>query len=432
MSLWNPASALQQNSVQEKIHAFTVGDDYLLDRELLPWDVRASRAHALGLVKAGLLTEAEGEALLAGLAEILKLWEAGEFTVEPHQEDCHTAIEAWLTEKLGEAGRKIHTGRSRNDQVLAAIRLYELHALGEIRQRVRTLGETFLKLAKQGEKLPMPGYTHTQPAMLSSAGMWAASFAELLYFDLIQLGSVVRLLDHSPLGTAAGFGVNLPLERDLVAKEAGFSGLLLNPIAAQNSRAKMEIALVNALESLASSLSQFGTDCVTYASNSFGFFRLDDALCTGSSIMPQKKNPDSAELLRATAGELTGLGASLRAVSRNLGSGYHRDMQLTKKYAMRALGLTLSLLEVAQLIAEGLHFNANKMAAACGPELFAADRANELVQGGMSFREAYFEIKSKLSSLEVPDLQTALRAKSHRGGTGNPELETLRNRLHAD
>lgn len=429
MSLWKPSSSQTPDSVRDKIHAFTAGEDYLLDRELLPWDVRASMAHAKGLVKAGLLSAEEGDALIGGLSEILKLWKAGDFTVLPEQEDCHTAIEAKLTEMLGETGKKIHTGRSRNDQVLAAMRLYELHALAEIRNKAQKLGGQFLVLAERGENLPMPGYTHTQPAMLSSAGMWAAAFAELLYFDLMQLEAVERLLDHSPLGTAAGYGVNLPLERDFVAQEAGFGQLLINPIAAQNSRAKMEIALVNALESLAGTLGQFATDCVTYASNSFGFFALDDALCTGSSIMPQKKNPDSAELLRASAGELTGLGAGLRAVSRNLGSGYHRDMQLTKKYAMQALRLTSQLLEVAQLIAEGLHFKADNMAAACGPELFAADHANELVRRGMSFREAYFEVKSKLESLEVPDLHAALRAKSHRGGTGNLDLESMRKRL---
>ncbi|AXJ00619.1 argininosuccinate lyase [Cyclonatronum proteinivorum] len=429
MSLWKPSSSQTPDSVRDKIHAFTAGEDYLLDRELLPWDVRASMAHAKGLVKAGLLSAEEGDALLEGLTEILSLCQAGKFTVLPDQEDCHTAIEAKLSEMLGETGKKIHTGRSRNDQVLAAMRLFELHALAEIRNNAQKLGGQFLVLAARGENLPMPGYTHTQPAMLSSAGMWAAAFAELLYFDLIQLETVERLLDHSPLGTAAGYGVNLPLQRDFVAQEAGFGQLLINPIAAQNSRAKMEIALVNALESLAGTLGQFATDCVTYASNSFGFFALDDALCTGSSIMPQKKNPDSAELLRASAGELTGLGASLRAVSRNLGSGYHRDMQLTKKYAMQALRLTSQLLEVAHLIAEGLHFKADNMAAACGPELFAADHANELVRRGMSFREAYFEIKSKLDSLEVPDLQAALQAKSHRGGTGNLDVEALRERL---
>ncbi|MCH8569194.1 MAG: hypothetical protein LAT67_13045 [Balneolales bacterium] len=429
MSLWKPSSTAKISDIQQKIHAFTVGDDYLLDQTLLPWDVRASQAHAIALVKAGLLSKKDGDALQDGLKKILVLWESGNFVIKPEQEDCHTAIEAFLIETLGETGKKIHTGRSRNDQVLAAIRLYELHTVDSIKSLVQELGVRFLELAKRGENLPMPGYTHTQPAMLSSAGMWAASFTEMLYFDLIQLKAVSELLDHSPLGTAAGFGVNLPLDRDEAARQAGFSRLLINPIAAQNSRAKMEIALVNALESVASTLSLFAGDCVTYTGRNYDFIRLDDALCTGSSIMPQKRNPDSAELLRAGASELTGLGASLRSVSRNLNSGYHRDAQLTKKYAMRALELTTKLLEVAQLIVDGLQFNPEKMSAACSAELFAVDHANELVMSGLSFREAYFQIKAKLNTLETPDLQQALKSKSHRGGTGNLELSALNQRI---
>lgn len=427
MKLWNNQETNDDTIL--KIQSFTVGDDVILDQQLVPYDVKASMAHARGLQKVGLITVTECDQLVAKLHEITELWEEGTFLVRQEQEDCHTAIEAYLTDSLGEIGKKIHTGRSRNDQVLAALRLYQKDQLQALRKKGLQLADSFLRFAERHADVAMPGFTHTQPAMLSSVGLWSTSFAELLSFDLIQLMAAYALVDHSPLGTAAGYGVNLPLDRPYTAQDMGFSDLVINPIAAQNSRVKIETAIVNALESLASTLSQFASDVVQFTGLSLNYLRLSSSLCTGSSIMPQKHNPDSAELLRAYCGEFNGLGASLRATGRNLTTGYHRDMQLTKKYVMRGLELMHQLIDIAALILDGLEPQKEILEAACGPELFAVDLANSYVQNGMSFRDAYFKVKTNLSHLKTPPLKEALMEKSHIGGTGNLGIDLIRARI---
>jgi len=411
------------------VEQFTVGNDYKLDMILLPYDIQGSKAHAKGLHKIGILTDSEMEQLLDGLDDILNEWEQGNFTIDPAQEDGHTAIEQYLTEHLGDVGKKIHTGRSRNDQVLTAMRLYEKTELEEVVESVKDLAYEFLGFAKDHEFFPMPGYTHTQPAMLSSVGMWAGAYAEMLALNLPGLMSVSELVDYCPLGTAAGFGVNLDLPREFVSEELGFRAPMTVAMTAQNTRGKIEADVVHALSSVTGTVAQFASDILLYTSREYDFFTVEKFLTTGSSIMPQKKNVDVAELLRAKQSEMNGLEHQLKQLTYRLTSGYQRDLQLTKEPLLKAFALTKEMLHAAGLVIANLDPNEESLRAKCYPELLAADKANELVKQGVPFRDAYHKVAGELELLKQEDLDEIVTSRTHLGSTGNLGLEQIEERL---
>jgi len=425
--LWKNISSASK--LAEKAEQFTVGDDYRLDQRLIPYDVRASKVHARGLHKVGLLDDSELQDLLDVLDEILNIWEGDSFEIHQEQEDGHTAIEEYLVETLGETGKKIHAGRSRNDQVLVALRLFERDQLEQLTELVKQTAKSLLKQAQRYENIPMPGYTHTQRAMLSSVGMWLASFAEMLLQDLEMLKAAYRNVNQSPLGTAAGFGVNFDLPRKWTAEQLGFDGVITVAITAQNTRGKIDLQVVQSLTSVGSTLSHFANDLVWYSSREFNFFEVDAALCTGSSIMPQKQNVDTAELLRARYATLCGCEQAIKMNTVKLTSGYHRDLQLIKKEVMTSLVEIKAMLEMAQLLAEHLIPNEKQLKAACTKEIFAADRANELVKKGLTFRDAYHKVKSNMDELEAGDLMQRLKEKKHVGGPGNLGLDSLKKKI---
>ncbi len=408
------------------VNRFTVGDDYILDRRLVPYDIRASKAHAAGLLMAGILSETEVQQLHGALDHALEQWRAGDFTIAREQEDCHTAIEQFLVNELGETGKKIHTGRSRNDQVLTAMRMFEKDALEQLLEKVLGLIEVFLSRADRWADVPMPGYTHTQKAMPSSVGMWLASMAEMLLMDLESLKSAYNLINKCPLGTAAGFGVNIDLPREAVAEALGFAEPVVVSLTAQNTRGRIDLKLLQALETIGSTLAHFANDLVLYTSQEFDYFKLTEALYTGSSIMPQKRNLDPAELIRARSGNLSGAVQAAKMITHKMFSGYHRDYQPVKKHVMHSLNELNDMLDMSRLLAEHLEPVREKLTAACTPEMFAADRANELVKQGMSFREAYHQVKQ--GNEHQPDIDPAenIKTKTHLGSTGNPGLERLR------
>ncbi len=418
-----------RSELHRKVEGFTVGEDHLLDRRLLPYDVRASKVHAEALVSVGVLTDKECTRLQEELGEILSQWEAGEFEIRREQEDCHTAIEQHLAERLGELGRKIHAGRSRNDQVLTAMRLLEKDGLKQVVSSVKLLAEILLDRAERFAEVPMPGYSHTRKAMLSSVGLWLASLAEMLLMDLEAVRGAWRQADRCPLGTAAGFGTSFDLPREEVARKLGFSRPLVASLAAQNTRGRVDLQVVQALEAITSTLAHFAGDLLDYTASDRGFFEIDDAFCTGSSIMPQKRNLDTAELLRARHSELAGSAQAIRMNIVGLGSGYHRDLQLAKGHVMRSFDTALEMLEMAAMIVESLRPVEEKLRAACTPELFAADRANELVREGLSFREAYRRVKEGLEEQSGEDPADNLATKTHLGAPGNPGIKLLRGEL---
>jgi argininosuccinate lyase len=422
--LWQEKDS--ENELSEAVNCFTVGDDYMLDQRLVPYDIRASKAHADGLLKAGILSETEVQQLHGALDKALAQWEAGNFSISREQEDCHTAIEQFLVEDLGETGKKIHAGRSRNDQVLVAMRLFEKEQLEQLSGKVLDLAEVLLNRAERWSDVPMPGYTHTQKAMPSSVGMWLASMAEMLLMDLESLKGAYTLVNKCPLGTAAGFGVNIDLPREKVSDALGFAEPVTVSLTAQNTRGKIDLKLLQALETIGSTLAHFANDLVLYTSQEFGYFELHEAIYTGSSIMPQKRNPDPAELVRARSGNLSGAVQAAKMITHKMYSGYHRDYQPVKKHVMAGLDELNDMLDMSRLLAEHLQPVREKLIAACTPEMFAADRANELVKQGMPFREAYHRLKEGAEHQKGIDPVENIKSKTHLGSTGNLGLERLR------
>jgi argininosuccinate lyase len=319
------------------IHRFTVGEDPDTDLTLLPWDTLGSAAHAKMLAATGLLDPADAAALVRGLKRISNLARQNAFSIPPHLEDGHTAIEAELTRSLGPVGQRIHLGRSRNDQVILAFRLYLRDSLLRLGLRVSDLAAAFLAFARTHQAAPLPGYTHLRRAMPSTFGLWATAFAEGLLEELEALQAVYRRLDRCPLGSAAGFGVPLPIDRELTAKLLGFSKVQRSPIDVQNSRGRHETALLQWAASVGGVLEKFLWDLSFYTTEEFGFLKLPDAFTTGSSIMPQKKNPDVVELARGRCRELRGTAGLVDQIGSGLPSSYHRDLQLLKRPVINGL-----------------------------------------------------------------------------------------------
>jgi len=387
MKLWSPKTA--SNNLVE---TFTVGNDPELDQVLVQYDCRGSIAHAKMFGKIGLLSEKEVEALVQELEKIIELDERGEITITQEQEDCHTAIEQHLTEQLGDTGKKIHTGRSRNDQVVTALRLYYKDELSKLKELAGDFGKALSEFSEKYGETPMPGYTHTRKAMPSSVGMWAGAYISGMQDNQVLLDAVYKLVDQSPLGTGAGYGVPLDLDREFTAKELGFEKVQENPIAVQNSRGKYESSILHVCSQVMADLNRMASDLILFSESDFSYFELPMDFCTGSSIMPQKKNPDVFELVRAKYHQILGWQTQIQSMAANLISGYHRDLQLTKEPVMRGLQVTEDSLEIITKTVEALSVNPEQCQEAMTEELYATERAYDLVKKGMPFRDAYREI----------------------------------------
>ena len=424
--LWQNKSAETETNIHKKVEAFTVGNDYELDQLLVPYDIKASKVHAAALKKAGILNESELEKLTNALTNVQEIWEKGGFEITVQDEDMHTAIENYLVDELGDLGKKIHTGRSRNDQVLTAMRLYEKDKLNDVLSAVDACVDKLLNFARAGEDVPMPGFTHTRKAMLSSVALWAGGFAEMLKMQIDASVGISSLVDRSPLGSAAGFGTTIDIDRDFEAKELGFAKPLVCSTTSQLSRGWVELQYVQYLCGISAVLNRLASDIIQYSGELSPYFMLDDAVCTGSSIMPQKKNPDLAELIRGRHSENIGHAATLQSLIMNLGSGYHRDLQLTKEPVLKAVQNSMESLNACTLLVESMSINKEELQAACTAELFAAEDANRLVkEEGMSFRDAYLEIKERQKDGASADPHQKLKESTHLGSTGNPGLSRI-------
>jgi len=384
--------------VDERIHRFTVGDDPLWDRHLVHWDCLGSAAHALTLARAGLLPPDDRDRLLAALAEIDADDRAGRFTIPPELEDVHTALEAELIRRCGDAGARIHTGRSRNDQVATAVRLVLRHHAMALCDDLAVLLAAALERIDRDGHTPMPGYTHMQPAMPSSVGLWLHALAEGALEQWHAALELLARLDACPLGTGAGYGVPLPLDRAYTAALLGFTRVQRNPIDVQNSRGRLETAFVRVAADTAGLLDRFASDLLLFSTAEFGFFSLAPAHTTGSSIMPQKQNPDVLELTRARAVRLRSRAGELETLRVRLPSGYARDLQLTKEPTIRTALEIHELMAVAAAVIRAFTIHRDRLAAALRPELYATQAALELAQRGVPFREAYRRIAALLAS----------------------------------
>jgi len=411
------------------VERFTVWDNHLLDRHLVAADCAASIAHAQMLAAIGILKPEEVAALKEALLGIIRRSERGKFSVPREEEDCHTAIENELTRTLGEAGKKIHTGRSRNDQIIAALRLYTRDFLLEFRGAVLGLVSTLIAFAGRHAEVPMPGRTHMQIAMPSSVGLWAGAYAEELLDDLRLVQTAYDLNNTSPLGSAASYGVPLPLDREMVCRALGFGRVQNNVLYVNNSRGKMEAIVLEAVEQVMLTLSKLAQDLILFSMPEFGYFGLPEEYCTGSSIMPQKRNPDALELVRARTATVSACAAQIKSIIRALPSGYNGDFQETKAPFLGGLSTGLACVRVMDLVLEKLSVNEEKLLAGFIPEIFATDRALELVSRGVPFRDAYREVGLHLERLRGLDPREALKAKSYPGTTGNLGLELSEARL---
>lgn len=372
-----------------KTDLFTVGNDRELDLVLAEYDVIGSIAHAKMLGSTGLLTTTEVQDLVMALEDILTDIKKGDFIIEHTFEDVHSKVEYLLIEKLGDTGKKIHTARSRNDQVLVDVHLFLKAELTTIKQQVKELFELLIAMAKQHENVLLPGYTHFQVAMPSSFGMWFSAYAESLIDDVIMLDAALAVTDQNPLGSAAGYGSSFPIDRSFTTKELGFKTLKYNSVAAQMSRGKTEKTAAFAMASVAGTLSKLAMDACLYLSQNFNFITLPQHLTTGSSIMPHKKNPDIFELIRGKCNKIQALPYELTLITNNLPSGYHRDLQLLKEGLFPALQTLKSCLEMAVFTIKEIKVNDNILEDKKYDYLFTVDALNELVTSGIPFRDAY-------------------------------------------
>ncbi len=422
MAIWSKGG----DETNELVHRFTVGDDYLHDRVLAPYDLIGSIAHARMLAKVGLIAVADGQALVVGLRQLHAEYLVGGWTVGLADEDVHSKVEALLTQRLGEPAKTLHTGRSRNDQVLTDLRLYEKDELAAIALATAQTATALLAQASAYEFHPLPGYTHLQRAMPSSVGMFFAAHASALIDDLILLDGAWRLADNCPLGSGASYGVGLPLDRAMVAKDLGFARSGRPSLADANSRGKVEAAVLDAVGAVLLDLSRLAADLVFFTTGECGFFTLGKGFTTGSSIMPQKRNPDLFELMRARAARFLGLRTGLVAVVSGLPSGYSRDLQDTKALLLDGLALAKQCLAVAKAAAPTITPNRERILAALTPDIYATDEAYRLMrEQGLPFRDAYVQVGKNLASLTSPDHDATVRARTHLGSTGNLGLPAL-------
>lgn len=424
MKLWDKGF-----STDKKIDHFTVGNDRELDLNLAKYDVIASKAHAKMLGKIGLLTDDETKSLVDELENISVSIENGDFIIEDSFEDMHSKIEYLLTEKLGDTGKKIHTARSRNDQVLVAMHLYLKDELSEIKVQTKTLFDLLLNLAEEHKDILLPGYTHLQIAMPSSFGLWFSAYAESLIDDLYFIEAAYKVADQNPLGSAAGYGSSFPIDRSFTTKEMGFETMKYNVVAAQMGRGKVEKATAFGMASIAATLSKMAMDICLYMSQNFDFISFPDELTTGSSIMPHKKNPDVFELVRGKCNKLQSIPNQLSLVVNNLPSGYHRDLQLVKEIIVPAIQDMKACLEILTFSLKEIRVRKNIIDDAKYDYLFSVDTLNELVQKGMPFRDAYKKMGEEIQNGDFRPKRDIHH--THEGSLGNLCLGEIREKMNS-
>ncbi len=387
MKLWSKGY-----DADKTVERFTVGRDRELDIRLAKHDVEGSIAHIRMLESIGLLNRNELNLLVAGLNEITEDICSGKFIIEDGVEDVHSQVELLLTRKLGDVGKKIHAGRSRNDQVLVDLKLYFRAELQEISQHVNGLFEQLITLSERYKQVLMPGYTHMQVAMPSSFGLWFGAYAESLADDMLLMEAAYHLANQNPLGSAAGYGSSFPLNRNITTRLLGFETMHHNSVAAQLSRGKTERSLSFAISAVASTVARLAMDCCLYMGQNFGFISFPDELTTGSSIMPHKKNPDVCELIRAKCNKLQGLPNELMLLTTNLPTGYHRDFQLLKELVFPAIDELKDCLQMTTFMLQHIRVNEHILDDERYDYLFTVEDVNRLVLSGVPFRDAYKQI----------------------------------------
>ena len=408
----------------KKIEQFTVGNDRELDLVLAKYDAIGSIAHAKMLGEIQLLTTAETDSLVRALNEILQDIEKGNFEIEDNFEDVHSKVEYLLTEKLGDAGKKIHTARSRNDQVLVDVNLYLKDVVITFKEQIKVLFDLLMISAEKHQNVLLPGYTHLQIAMPSSFGMWFSAYAETLIDDISILNAALKVVDQNPLGSAAGYGSSFPINRTFTTQELGFETLKFNAVAAQMSRGKSEKTVAFAMASVAATLSKFSMDVCLYMSQNFDFISLPSHLTTGSSIMPHKKNPDVFELIRGKCNKIQALPYEITLITSNLPSGYHRDLQLLKEGLFPAIENLKACLDIAIFAIKDIKVKEHILEDKKYNYLFTVDALNELVITGIPFRDAY---KTVAEQLEKGTFQSPKATKhSHEGSINNLCLEEIK------
>ena len=415
-------------AVDTQIQAFLAGDDVLLDREFFLHDIAASGAHAEGLQRIGILGGDELDGLKRELALLADDFRNGAFVLDERFEDGHSAIEARLTERLGDAGRKIHTGRSRNDQILVATRLWLKEKLARVAELSREIAKVALDRAEAEKNLPIPGYTHIQRAVVSSAGMWWAGWAEAFIDDAIRATDTLKLVDANPLGTAAGYGVNLKLDREHTTQALGFARMQVSPIYAQLSRGKFELAALEALGSATLDLRRLAWDLSLYTTAEFGFVALPAQYTTGSSIMPNKRNPDVIELMRATHASVAAARTEIEQLL-SLPSGYQRDLQASKGAIFHGFGRGLAALELLPALLANLEWREDRIRVAIDSGMYATDVAVETAIAGVPFRDAYKAAAASADSAgQGRTPEGSLAARTSPGAAADLRLDELRTR----
>ncbi len=423
MKLWQ-----KNTEVDKDIERFTTGKDREMDLYLAEFDVLGSVAHVRMLEHIGLISPEELPLLLQGLREIYELMQAGKFVIEEGVEDIHSQVELTLTRKLGDLGKKIHSGRSRNDQVLLDLRLFTRHKLEEVIEAVHALFELLIKLSERYKKVIMPGYTHLQIAMPSSFGLWFGAYAESLVDDVQMLQAAFRICNRNPLGSAAGYGSSFPLNRSLTTQLLGFEGLNYNVVYAQMGRGKMEKTTAYALASVAGTIAKLAYDACLFSSQNFGFIALPAEFTTGSSIMPHKKNPDVFELTRAKCNRLQQLPDTISGITQNLPSGYFRDYQLLKELFLPAFDELIDCLKMTSASLERVRVNEHILDDPRYEYIFSVEEVNKRVLTGVPFREAYRQVGM---DIEAGRFRADKNIKhSHEGSLGNLCNDKITDRMN--
>jgi argininosuccinate lyase len=425
MKLWDKKGT----DLNAQIEKFTVGRDPEFDMVLARYDVQGSMAHAKMLESVHMLTAEEARAIQQELENIETEIIQGNFRMEAGVEDIHSQIELNLTRKIGEAGKKIHSGRSRNDQVAVDIKLYLRAEIRELKSEVKTLFDLLISLSDQYKNDLLPGYTHLQIAMPSSFGLWFGAYAESLTDDLEMLAAACQVVNKNPLGSGAGYGSSLPLNRKMTTELLNFKSLHYNVVYAQMSRGKTEKLVSFGMASIGATLSRLAMDCCLYMNQNFGFISFPDELTTGSSIMPHKKNPDVFELIRARSNRIQSIPNELSLLMNNLPSGYHRDMQLTKEILFPALEDLKSCIGMTVLMLSHIRIKKGILQDEKYKYLFSVEAVNELVNQGIPFREAYKIIGNQINAGQFAFDQTKPLKHSHEGSLGNLNLPEIRTEM---
>ncbi|WP_312075862.1 argininosuccinate lyase [Chryseobacterium sp.] len=412
------------NATNILVNNFTVGKDLDFDERLAKYDVKGSIAHCKMLAEVGIISDEESKQMLSVLTDILEEIENGTFEIDKTAEDIHSQVESILIEKLGDTGKKIHTARSRNDQVLLDIKLYLLDEIREITVLTDEFFQILIKLAEQHKNVLLPGYTHLQIAMPSSFGLWFGAYAEALLDDVEMLFSVKNIINKNPLGSAAGYGSSFPIDRESTTSQLGFQSMNYNSVYAQMTRGKSEKMLSMAMATLAGTLGKFSYDVCLYLSQNFDFISFPKEFTTGSSIMPHKKNPDIFELVRARCNRIQSLPNEFILLTNNLPSGYHRDMQLTKEILFPAIDSLKECLEILNYTLPNIQVKDGILEDEKYKYLFSVEKINEEVKNGSSFRDAYVKVGQEIETHSF-DFEIGNLNHTHQGSIGNLCLDKI-------